>query len=63
MGFTGASVRVWKGEVMSEVVITVELDEEPYQALLSASNEVGLPVSEFARALIVNYVEENYAQV
>jgi hypothetical protein len=48
---------------MSEVVISVELDEEPYVALLSAANEVGLPVSEFARALIVNYVEENYAEV
>lgn len=48
---------------MSDVMVTVGLDTELYQALLVAANESGVPVSEFASALITNYVEENYGQV
>jgi hypothetical protein len=52
-----------KGQVMTEVVITVELEAEVYVRLLNAANEVGVPVSEYAVALISNYVEENYGEV
>ena len=48
---------------MSEVVVTVELEAEVYTALLSAANEAGLGVSEFAEGLIANYLEENYGEV
>lgn len=52
-----------KGQVMTEVVITVELEAEVYVRLLNAANEVGIPVSEYAEGLIANYVEENYGEV
>lgn len=45
---------------MDEVSLTVELDHKVYMALLIASNEAGLSVSEFAGAVVANYVEENY---
>ena len=48
---------------MTEVVVTVELEAEVYARLLNAANEVGVPVSEYAVALISNYVEENYGEV
>ena len=47
---------------MSEVVITVEVEAEVYARLLNAANEVGLPVSEYAEALIANYLEDNYGE-
>jgi len=49
--------------MMSDVVITVELDTEVYTELLKAANEAGLPVAEFAAGVVGNYLEENYAQV
>jgi hypothetical protein len=48
---------------MADVVVTVGLEPEVYTALLSAANEVGVPVSEFAGALIANYLEDNYGEV
>jgi hypothetical protein len=48
---------------MTEVVVTVELEAELYARLLNAANEVGVPVSDFAGALIANYVEDNYGTV
>jgi hypothetical protein len=36
---------------------------ELYARLLNAANEVGVPVSDFAGALIANYVEENYGEI
>lgn len=49
-----------EGWNMDEVSLTVELDHKVYMALLIASNEAGLSVSEFASAVVANYVEENY---
>lgn len=54
---------VWKGKLMTEVVVTVQLEAEVYVRLLNAANEVGIPVSEYAEGLIANYVEENYGEV
>jgi hypothetical protein len=48
---------------MTNVNMTVQLDEAVYLELLKAANEVGVPVSDFARATIANYLEENYAEV
>jgi hypothetical protein len=48
---------------MAEVVVTVQLEAEVYVRLLNAANEVGVPVSEYAEALIANYLEENYGEV
>jgi hypothetical protein len=48
---------------MAEVVVTVHLEAEVYVRLLNAANEVGVPVSEYAEALIANYMEENYGAV
>ena len=48
---------------MTEVAVTVQLEAEVYVRLLNAANEVGVPVSEYAEALIANYVEENYGAV
>ena len=48
---------------MAEVIVTVQLEAEVYVRLLNAANEVGIPVSEYAEALIANYVEENYGEV
>jgi hypothetical protein len=48
---------------MTEVVVTVQLEAEVYVRLLNAANEVGVPVSAYAEALIANYVEENYGEV
>jgi len=45
---------------MDEVSLTVELDHKVYMALFIASNEAGLSVSEFAGAVVANYMEENY---
>jgi hypothetical protein len=47
----------------NDVVVTVELEVDVYEGLLTAANEVGVPVSEYAGAIIDNYVRENYAQV
>ena len=46
---------------MSEVV--VELEEADYVRLLTAANEIGVSVADFAGAIIDNYVRENYAEV
>jgi hypothetical protein len=48
---------------MNWVSLTVQLDGDEYTALLSAANEAGLGVSEFAAGVIANYMEENYAEV
>ena len=48
---------------MSDVSVTVFFDEADYTLLLEAANEVGVPVSEFAGAIVDNYVRENYAEV
>jgi len=48
---------------MSDVVVTVELDDVLYSALLKAANEAGVSVSEFAGATIENYLGENYGSV
>lgn len=48
---------------MSDVVVTVQLEQELYTALLVAANEAGVSVTEFAEATIAHYLEENYAQV
>lgn len=48
---------------MGDVVVTLELEADLYQRLLAAANEVGVPVSEFAGALVTNYVEDNYGEV
>ena len=48
---------------MSDVSVTVFFDEADYVLLLEAANEVGVPVSEFAGAIVDNYVRENYGQV
>lgn len=48
---------------MTDVVLTLQLEADLYQRLLTAANEVGVPVSEFAGALITNYVEDNYGEV
>jgi hypothetical protein len=48
---------------MAEVNIRVSVRSDVYSALLRAANEVGVPVSEFAGALIANYLEENYGEV
>ena len=43
--------------------MTVQLDEAVYVELLTAANEAGLSVSEFASSVVADYVEENYGQV
>ena len=48
---------------MSEVNMTVRLEHDVYVELLTAANEAGLSVSEFASRVVANYVEENYAEV
>jgi hypothetical protein len=48
---------------MGDVIVTLQLEADLYQRLLTAANEVGVPVSEFAGALVANYVEDNYAEV
>jgi hypothetical protein len=48
---------------MSDVSVTVFLDEDDYVLLLTAAREAGVPVSEFAGAIVDNYVRENYAEV
>ena len=48
---------------MSDVSVTVFFDEDDHILLLQAANESGLPVSEFAGAVVENYVRENYGQV
>jgi hypothetical protein len=48
---------------MSEVNMTVQLEHDVYVGLLTAANEAGLSVSEFASAVVANYVGENYGQV
>jgi hypothetical protein len=63
MGCVGKSARVWKGMGMSEVLVTVELHTTVYQVLLAASNEAGVPVSDFAGGIVENYLGENYAEV
>jgi hypothetical protein len=47
----------------NDVVVTVELEPDVYAGLVTAANEVGVTVSDFAGAIIDNYVRENYAQV
>jgi hypothetical protein len=42
---------------MSDVALTVELDDEIYLALLTAANEVGLPVSDYASRIVRDYLE------
>jgi hypothetical protein len=42
---------------MSEVALTVELDDEIYLELLTAANEFGLPVSEYATKIVKDYLE------
>ena len=49
-----------EGWNMGEVSLTVELEHQVYRDLLIASNEAGLSVSEFASAVVANYLEENY---
>jgi hypothetical protein len=48
---------------MNWVSLTVQLDGDEYTALLSAANEAGLGVSEFAAGVISNYLEDNYGAV
>lgn len=43
--------------------ITVELDDATYTALLTAANESGMSVSDFANSMLRNYLEENYGEV
>ena len=40
-----------------DVTLVVELDDEDYQELLTAANEFGLPVSDYATRILRNYLE------
>jgi predicted DsbA family dithiol-disulfide isomerase len=48
---------------MSQVSLTVQLEVDDYAVLLSAANEAGLGVSEFAAGIVENYLGENYGPV
>jgi hypothetical protein len=49
--------------MMSDVLVTLELDKTVYTVLLGAANEAGIPVSDFAGGIIANYLEDNYGAV
>jgi hypothetical protein len=48
---------------MSDVVVTVEIEADLYQLLLSAANEMGVTPADLAGAIVYNYVRENYGTV
>tara|TARA_S200002703_G_scaffold68426_1_gene59421 strand:- start:751 stop:897 length:147 start_codon:yes stop_codon:yes gene_type:complete len=48
---------------MNLVTLTIQLDAKDYEKLLTAANEAGLGVSEFAAGVIANYLEDNYGEV
>jgi negative regulator of replication initiation len=43
-------------------MVRVEVDEELYQALLSAAVECGMTVDDFAGKLLEDYLEDNYGK-
>jgi len=48
---------------MAEVLVTLELHTSAYQVLLTAANEAGIPVADFACGIVENYLGDNYGEV
>jgi hypothetical protein len=40
-----------------DVTLVVELDDSTYEELLTAANEFGVPVSEYATKIVKDYLE------